>query len=322
MPHHGTWTGRGAQRAWRALPVLTVLALPAASLAVLPLLAVLAQKAIRDMVFNQVKGQLISSMAGMGCKGTRLAGLIATASAQGAGLRAPSLHAPAPSSVAGAAGGSGLAGSAAMGGAAPPGANGGHGVLGRLGGLFGKATRQSERPAALGAPDPGGQPTMAQAMAAIHRQHPGPGGPSLTPEQMEKAQAVMGEMQDAASHPLSRAETLEVFDELVGLGVLTDSMHGEARECILLAAPGADQALGSSGAMLKSVLLPRLREMKARFASLAPEEEDQLADGAVQALREASAADRKDFEQGLGAGLFPPSVVEKVHARLAAATAR
>jgi len=353
-----------ARRAWRALPVLVALGLPAVSLAVVPLLVVLGHRVIKDMVLNQVKGQLIGSLAGMGCKGAHLAGLIAQASAAHGGLGGPRLPGGLPGGLGGAMkhGPAGAAGGLAgtMGGGAPGGAAGAlgsgaggtagtvagavgevaegaaqagrlgvGGKLGRsaglLGGLLGKVARKA-RPSApgssgrpIGVPaDVSGSaqlPDLAKGMEVMRQQHPGMAG-SLTPEQSARADEVMGQMNEAMSHPLSRAETLEVFDELASLGVLTDSMRSEARECILLAGPGAEQAVGTSGAMLKAVVLPNLRTVKARLANLAPGEEDQLADGVVEGLHEASADDRKHFQEGLGAGFFPPSVVEKVRARL------
>jgi hypothetical protein len=138
---------------------------------------------------------------------------------------------------------------------------------------------------------------------------------TLTPEQMQKSAAVMGQMQDAMAHPLSRAETLTVFDDLQGMGMLTADMHAQARECILLAPESAAQAIGGSGAMFKSVLLPALGDMRARLAALPPDQQQQLADELSQALREAKPADRKAFREGLGAGFFPPAVLQQLRAR-------
>ena len=115
----------------------------------------------------------------------------------------------------------------------------------------------------------------------------------------------------AMAHPLTRAQTLEVFDQLKGLGVLTEAMHGEARDCILLAPDGSDQTLGQTGAVFKELVLPQLQETKAKMANLGPEEQEQLAQGIAQALRDAAPSDRDAFREGLGAGFFPQSVVEK-----------
>lgn len=138
---------------------------------------------------------------------------------------------------------------------------------------------------------------------------------TLTPEQMQKSAAVMDQMQEAMAHPLSRAETLGVFDELQGMGMLTEDMHAQARECILLAPESAAQAIGGTGAMFKSVLLPQLAEMRGRLAALPPDQQQQLADELSRALREAKPADRKAFREGLGAGFFAPAVLQQVRAR-------
>ena len=371
--HRARWAGgRPARGAWRTIPVLLVLGMPAASLAVVPLLVLLGHRVIKDMVLNQVKGQLIGSLAGMGCKGARLAGLIAEAGTTHGGpggLKLPGglagsmgrNAAAGPGGLAGAMGGGArgglteaVAGGAPGGGAAARGIGdgiaagavrgavegGAEGLAGKMspggklgggimGGILGKLAGKVKPPIpgpslghapggmpVMAAPE-GTRPTLSQAMDEVRRQQPGTGtGASLTPEQSERADEAMGQMDEAMSHPLSRAETLEVFDELAGLGVLTDSMRTEARECILLAPPGSDQAVGTSGAMLKAVVLPNLRQVKARLANLAPEEEDQLAEGVVQALHESSGSDRKQFREGLGAGFFPPAVMEKVRARL------
>jgi hypothetical protein len=68
--------------------------------------------------------------------------------------------------------------------------------------------------------------------------------------------------------------------------------------------------------MIKSTLLPKLRETRQRLANLTPEEQDQLTQGMVDALRKASPADRKAFFDGMGLGFFPAPVVDKVRAAL------
>lgn len=165
--------------------------------------------------------------------------------------------------------------------------------------------------AAGGAMDPA---AMTRMIMAMQQQT---GGPAMSPEQAAQAQQTLGGIQEAMAHPLSRAETLEVFDELGKLGVLTESMRSEARDCILLAPPGAgDQAVGQSGAMLKAVVLPQLVSTKAKFAALGPDEQDQLAQGMAEALRDAQPSDRAAFLEGLGQGYFPAAVVAKVRAQV------
>jgi hypothetical protein len=152
---------------------------------------------------------------------------------------------------------------------------------------------------------------LSQVLAAVQAQYGG-GSATMTPDQMAQAQETLSRMQRAMDHPLTRPETLEVFDELKSLGVLTDSMHSEARDCILLAPAGSDRALGQTGAMIKAMVIPQLRDTRAKLADLGPEEQDQLAQGIADALRQAEPADRKAFQEGLGLGFFPKAVVDKV----------
>jgi hypothetical protein len=311
----------------RALIVLAVLALPTASLAVAPLLVIVGRQILHDMILGEVKGQLIGSLAKMGCKGARIASLIATASIPG---------------------GAGLVTSGGIpGGAVPPGGMGqgmGGGLPDLAGaslppgpgmGQMGRMPQLPQVPGTAQMPGPGGAApmpegatvgvptgargiaagtadpaTMNQMIMAMQAQH----GGRMSPEQMARVQETVGQMQEAMEHPLSRAETMGVFDELRSLGALTDSMHAEARDCILLAPADSERSLGASGAMMKAMVLPRLRETKARVASLGPEEQDQLAQGIAEALREAKPADRQAFREGLGLGFFPAAVVEKAGA--------
>jgi glutamine synthetase adenylyltransferase len=118
------------------------------------------------------------------------------------------------------------------------------------------------------------------------------------------------------SQPLSRAETLAVFDELAELGVMTPAMQSEARDCITLAPPAASATLGMTGAMMKNMVLPQLRSAREEMANLAPEEREQLATEIAQAMKDLPPEDRKAFQEGFGAGFFPPEVVTAVKDKL------
>jgi len=137
----------------------------------------------------------------------------------------------------------------------------------------------------------------------------------MSQEQAAMAQKMITQMQ-GASQPLSREETLAVFDDLAGLGILSDSMRSEAKDCIALAAPGSGDSIGAAAATMKNVVMPAARQGKERMANLSPEEQKQLADGMVDALNSASDADRKAFFDGLGIGFFPAPVVEQVRGRV------
>jgi hypothetical protein len=139
----------------------------------------------------------------------------------------------------------------------------------------------------------------------------------MTPEQQATMRQMVESMQGAMAKPLSREETKAVFDEMADLGLLTDSIRNEAKDCITYAAPGAGDSVGAAGAMLKNTVLPSVRQAKERMAAMAPGKQTQLADGIVEGLNSASAADRKAFLDGFGAGVFPAAVVEQVRARVA-----
>lgn len=160
-----------------------------------------------------------------------------------------------------------------------------------------------------GAMDPA---MMQKAMEMMQQQNA-----RMSPEQMAMVQKAMGQMQGAMAQPLSREETKAVFDDMADMGLLTDKMRDEAKDCITYAAPGTGDSIGAAGAMIKNTVLPAARQAKERMAAATPEEQKQLADGMVEALNSASAADRKAFFDGMGAGFFPAPVVEQVRAQIA-----
>jgi hypothetical protein len=164
---------------------------------------------------------------------------------------------------------------------------------------------------------PGGagavDPAMLQQMIGA-RAGSMPNMPTMPPEQAAQMAAALQSMQQAMAQPLSRAETIAVFDELAELGVMTPAMRTEARDCITLAPPGAN--VGMAGAMLKTMLLPPLRSAREQMHALSPEDRVRLAVEIVDGLQQASAEDRKAFQDGFGLGFFPPDVAERVKARL------
>ena len=261
---------------------LLSLVLPAQGFAQVPptMIASLGKQILQNLVFGSVKSELIGSLAGMGCKGAALAGLAAAANAGGAAGAARSLTAGARGPSPG-----GAAIRSTGPGGMPPGMGG------------------------IGAMDPA---MMQKAMEMMQQS-----GGRMSPEQMAMMQNAMIQMQGAMSQPLSREETKAVFDEMAELGLLSDSMRGEAKDCVGYAAPGAGDSIGAAGAMLKNTVLPAARQAKERMAALSPEEQEPLVDGMVEALDTASPADRKAFFDGLGLGFFPPQVVEQVRARVA-----
>jgi hypothetical protein len=314
---------------------------PAQSPAVVPLAVGLGKEIMQNLIFGEVKGHLIDSMAGMGCKGSTLAGMLANVDISHGPAVTSNMHMP-----------SGMPGGATpqpatMG---PPPQNGvisffnslGDKVKSAFGGGHSAPSAQSH-PAVAEAERVTGHPVhqvsgnlavadappdMASAFTIAQREvgaglaKSPMGSPpeakemtQMDPEQMKQVTASMGQMQDAMSKPLSRPETLAVFDELAQLGVLTPSMHSEVRDCIKLASPSASQSLGQTGAIFKSMVLPQLKTTKAQLAALPPESQQQLIDEITQSLKEANADDRKAFFDGLGQGYFPQSVVDGVKAK-------
>lgn len=133
---------------------------------------------------------------------------------------------------------------------------------------------------------------------------------------MAQIQSAMSAMQQAMAQPLSPAEAQAVFDELATLGVMTPEMQSEAHDCIALAGPSAAPGLGASAALMKNMVLPKLREARERMANLTPEEREQLSSEIAQAMKDASPEDRKAFQEGFGVGFFPTDVVDAVRAKM------
>jgi hypothetical protein len=335
-----------------------LLAMPATVPAFAPLVAGLAKQILQNMIFGEIKGHVIGSLAQMGCKGARLASLLSEVDSKGllrhglpggGTILPPNIGGAAPPSAAGT-----LAptGAAIAPGAGPPSPAGG-GMLsglmdklkslrggvdraeqaaGREGNVSGAVTGTPVRgampdvmrmsgdpslPAGVSRVGPYVMPDMAEAMARMQQQAAAYGGAraAMTPEQMQLAAATMDQARQVlAQSPLSRTETLGVFGELKDMGLLTDDMYAEARDCILLAPESAAQPLGHTGAMLKTMVLPQLAEVRRRLSDLSPEDQARLTDELGAALREAKPSDRKAFREGLGAGFFPPAVLEQLRA--------
>jgi hypothetical protein len=111
---------------------------------------------------------------------------------------------------------------------------------------------------------------------------------------------------------LSRGETFGVVDELKGLGVFTEDIHAQTRDCILLTHGRLHGASALRSRCSRRWWCHQLGEMRGRFAALSPDQQPQLASELVQTLREAPAADPKAFRDGLGKRFFPPAVLQHV----------
>ncbi|HSW27532.1 MAG TPA: hypothetical protein VLJ62_32540 [Burkholderiaceae bacterium] len=252
-------------------------------LGALPLVAGLGKQLVQDLLIDGIKSQLIGSLSGMGCKGAALASVLS--GGKGA--------------VAGMLGGALLPGGMAMpsGMAMPPGM------------APGMAMPAGAMPGAV---------VDSPMMALMQQQLGARAGamPTVSPEQMAQIHTGMAAMQQAMAQPLSRGETLAVFDELGELGVMTPAMQSEVRDCIMLAPPSASAALGTTGALMKNMMLPQLRIAREQMANLQPEEREQLATEIAQAMKDLPPEDRKAFQEGFGAGFFPADVVTAVKNKL------
>jgi hypothetical protein len=267
----------GPRAALIAAIVAAALATSLPSHAVLPVVAALGKQFLKDMLIDGVKSQLIGSLAGMGCKGAATASLLASTGNPRAAL----------------------SGALAVPGAMPTMPAGMPAMPAMAAG--GRAMDPAQANVAM-------QQLMGSRAGAM------PAMPAMSPDQAAQMAHAMQAMQQAMAQPLSRAETLQVFDEMSDLGLLSPAMRAEARDCVTLAPPGAN--VGMAGAMLKNMMLPQLRTARETMASLTPEERTQLADEIVEGLKEASPEDRKTFQDGFGLGFFPPDVVERVKTKL------
>jgi len=291
---------------------------PAQTPAVVPLVAGLGKQILQNMIFGQVKTQLIGSLAQMGCKGAKVVSLFSEAEQKsllrrgppgGGAMMPPTLADTMPSARDGSL--------SPPGGALPRSATGSPGAMPETVQLSGRQITGGPLPPGMSRVGPYVMPDMPDMTARMQQQAGAYAGarPPMTPEQAQRASATMDQGRQALSQPpLSRAETLGVFGELKDMGVLSDDLYAEARDCIQLAPDSAAQQLGHTGALFKTMVLPQLAEMRGKLAALPPDQQQQLADEMSQALREAKPADRIAFRDGLGNGFFPPAVLKQVRA--------
>jgi len=268
-------TQQASTRAAALVAALIVLGLAVPAHAVLPLVAGLGKQLVQNLLIDGVKSQLIGSLAGMGCKGAATASLLASSGNPRAAIG---------------------------------------NALGVPSGMAAMPTGMPNLPA--GMPAMGGRAMDPAIMQQLMGSRAGamPAMPAMSPDQAAQMANAMQAMQQAMAQPLSRAETLQVFDEMADLGLLSPAMRAEAHDCVTLAPPGAN--VGMAGAMLKNMVLPQLRTARETMANLTPEERTQLADEIVEGLKDASPEDRKAFQEGFGLGFFPPDVGERVKAKM------
>ena len=304
------------RRSFYGVLFVAISLLPMRSEAVLPV-AMMGTEILKNIILGEAKDQMFGSLSNMGCKGSRLAGILATVDTSksfNAGMIPPGMSMGMPSGLPSEMPG-GMGGNASNGGMGMPGMampNGaasmpGKGAGGSTFGHSGMPTMTPEQAQAMmanGMPDM----SMISQMSGM--------SPDMSPDQMQQMQQAMAGIQQAMSHPLSRKESLAVFDEMGNLGLMTKDQLSEVHDCIELAPTGSDASIGMAGAMFKNMLLPMLKDAKLKLSNLTPEEQTQLTDGMVDALNHASAKDRQAFLDGYGAGFYPAQVVERVRAKL------
>jgi len=151
---------------------------------------------------------------------------------------------------------------------------------------------------------------MQKAMEMMQQQNG-----RMTPEQMAMMQKTMGQMQGAASQPLSREETKAVFDEMAAMGLLTDTLRDEAKDCITYAPPGAGDSLGGAGRCSRT----RYSRRRGRRRSAWPRRHRRSRSSSPTAWSTRSIRlpppTARRFLDGFGSGFFPAPVVEQVRAR-------
>jgi hypothetical protein len=170
-------------------------------------------------------------------------------------------------------------------------------------------------PGGMGLPNlPGGAGIPADMAAKLSEMMPDAGqlppGMALDPDQM----AMLADMQQAMSEPLSPPETLSTIDELFELGLLPKAMQTELKECMVLV-PATIPALGMGMGMVKP-MIPRFREARAELQALSPAEQDEVADILAREMESLSDDQRAAFMETLDSGFFPTRVSEGVKAQL------
>jgi len=277
-----------ARAALSTLAIALALAAPPSE-AVAPVIALLAKQMLKDMFTSTLKGMLMDSLSGMGCKGIALSNALSTFE----GLKSGGL----PRMPGGMAGMTGMAGMPGM----PAGMAGMPGLPTMPGMPPGMAI-----PGMPGMPGMGGSvpPEMAAAMA---RMMPAGGG-------MDAAQsAQIAKLMQSMGAPLSPLETIATLDEMTEVGLLPKAMNAELKECMVLL-PQAAPTLGMGIGMLKP-MLPQFRAAREQMHALSAAEQDELVETMALEFDKVPAEDRRAMLGEVGAGMFPPRVAEALKTR-------
>jgi hypothetical protein len=299
-----------ARAALSTLAIALALAVPPSE-AVAPVIALLAKQMLKDMFTSTLKGMLMDSLSGMGCKGIALSNALSTFE----GLKSGGLPRM-PGGMAGLTGMPGMpgmpAGMTGMPGM-PPGMAGMPGMPPGMAGLPGMPTMpgMAGMPPGMAIPGMPGMPGMGsmppEMAAAMARMMPAGAG-------LDAAQsAQIAKLMQSMGPPLSPPETIATLDEMTEIGLLPKAMNAELKECMVLL-PDAAPTLGMGIGMLKP-MLPQFRAAREQMHALSPAEQDELVETMALEFDKVPAADRKAMLGEVGAGMFPPRVAEALKTR-------
>ena len=267
---------------------------PAPSEAIAPALLLLVKQAVKQAATTMIKDTLLSSLSGMGCKGIVLANAL-----EASDLRS------AAGGIGGMLGGlpkmpPGMTMPNLPAGMSMPSLPAGMGLPQLPGGMA-----MPDLPGAMGLPGlPLGIPAdvAAKMRAMVPNAGQLPPGLALDPDQL----AMMAQMQQAMSQPLSPPETLATIDELFELGFLPKAIQAELKECMVVL-PATLPALGMGLGMLKP-MIPQLRQARAELHALSPADQDEVAAALLQEIKALPADQRAALVEHLDSGFFPPRV--------------
>lgn len=274
---------------------ITLAVAPTASVAVAPLLMMMIKQIAQQAATSMLKDTLLSGLSGMGCKGMALSNALAALDLRG--------------------GAGGMAG-ALLGGMPMPG-----GMPTLPTGIT-----MPDLPPGMGLPDmpggagmalgglPSGAGIPADIAAKLGTMMPNagqlPAGMALDPDQM----AMLADLQQAMSEPLSSPETVATIDELFALGLLPQPIQAELKECMVLV-PATIPVLGQGMGMIKP-MIPQFRQARDELQALSPAEQDEVADMLTQEIESLPPDQVEAFMETLDSGFFPPRVREGVKTRL------
>ena len=270
----------------RALALAVALALlPATTNALAPALLFMVKQIAQQAATSMVKDMLLSSLRGMGCKGTALSNAINTLD-----LRK----------------GAGLQGLGAATAAMP---------------MLPSGMSMPGMPAMPGMPGMPGMPTIGGGAAlppdmesALRARMPSvdqlPPGMVNDPQQA----AMMARMQQSIAQPLTLPESLATIDEMTALGFFPKAMQSEFKECLLLV-PASVPAVGMAMGMMKP-MIPQLRQAREQMHALSPAEQDEVAAALAQEVQPMPAAQRTAFLEHLDSGFFPARIAAAVKRKL------